>query len=62
MKIEKIKKADAVNVVMIFRNAWGEINEKTVIATFRNENWAKDFLNSPHIFDELTELVIEKAD
>ena len=57
MEINKMDKRESVSVWMICRNAWNEVTDKTLIATFRNKNWAEAFLESVNTD---MELVIEE--
>ena len=57
MEINKIDKRESVSVWMIQRNAWNEVTDKTLIAIFRNKNWAETFLD--YVITDM-ELVIEE--
>ena len=35
-----------VNIFMVFRNFAGDVTAEELIATFRNEKWATDFLKT----------------
>ena len=59
-----MNKADKVNVWMVQRNIYGEVNDKCLIATFRNRNWAEAFVSQelmdrPETYSDYCELTIE---
>lgn len=65
MNIEKMNKKESVNVYMRYRNAWGEITNVALIATFRTASWAEGFVRDAiktapkDFYDDLCELYVD---
>lgn len=60
-----MNKSEAVNVWLVMTDACGLIKSKSLIATFRNENWAKAFIemekkDRPEAYSEYMYLEIKK--
>lgn len=52
-----------VKIYMEFVNAWGNVTGRTLIAQFRNIEWAKVFIEeAKKSEDETTRIVVEEKD